>query len=115
MSPEEKDAILGKTLRERKVALEHLAYLRVEARRISERLELLARHLSSNIDLIQFGEPASPLQFQPIISPSPERESVALFSLAELDPKNIAALVREFNDATQKYRKLETDAKELGF
>lgn len=115
MSPEEKDATLGKTLRERKVALEHLAYLRVEARHISERLELLAKHLSSNIQLIQFEDTDSPLQFQPITSPRAERESIALFSLAELDPNNIAALVREFNDATTKYRKLETDAKELGF
>ena len=109
------DAILGKTLREKKVIAERLAYLRVEARRIAERLESLARHLSSNIQLIEFEDanPASP--FQPITSPDPERESIALFSVAELDPANIAALIREFKEATIKYRKLETDAKELGF
>lgn len=115
MSNDEMDTILGKTLRERKVVADRLAYLRVQGRRISERLELLARHLSSNIQLIQFEGSNSPLQFQEITSPQGERESVALFSFAELDPNNIAALVREFNDATKEYRKLETDARELGF
>jgi hypothetical protein len=115
MNSDDRDAILGKTLRERKEVADHLAYLRVEGRRISERLELLARHLSSNIQLIQFESVDSPIPFQPITSPRPERESATLFSLVELDPKNVAALVREFNDATAKYRKLETDAKELGF
>jgi len=115
MSSDDKDAILGKTLRERKDAADNLAYLRVQARRISERLELLARHLSSNIQLIQFEEEKSGLPFQPISSPHAGHESIALFSLGELDPNNIAALVREFNEATQKYRKLEADARELGF
>ena len=112
---EDRDAILGKTLRERKEVAESLAYLRVEARRISARLELLARHLSSNIQLIQFESGESPLPFQPVISPHSDRESGALFSFAELDPKNIAGLVRDFNEETVKYRKLETDAKALGF
>jgi len=109
------DAIVGKTLREKKSVADRLAYLRVQGRRIGERFELLARHLSSNIQLIQFEGSNSPLQFKEITSPQGEPESISLFSFAELDPANIAALVSEFNDATMKYRKLETDAKELGF
>jgi hypothetical protein len=115
MSGDEKDAILGKTLRERKAVADHLAYLRVEARRIGERLEALARHLSSNIQLIQFEDADSHLHFRPISTSDHETNQFASFTLAELDPNNIAALVREFNEATTKHRKLETDARELGF
>jgi hypothetical protein len=115
MSGEEMDAILGKTLRERKIVAERLAYLRVQARHIGERLELLARHLSSNIQLIQFKDANSTVQFRELPTPDPATNAGDPFTLAELDPNNIAALVREFNETTEKYRKLEIDAKALGF
>lgn len=115
MSNDEKDAILGKTLRERKDVADHLAYLRAQARRISERLELLARHLSSNIQLIQFKDANLPVRFRELSAIDQEANASNLFTLAELDPNNIAALVREFNETTEKHRKLETEAKEFGF
>jgi len=115
MSNEEMDAILGKTLRERRVVAERLAYLRAQAKQIGERLETLARHLSSNIQLIHFADADSSHQFRPMIPTDAGQNPVPPFTLKELDPNNIAALVREFNETTEKHRKLETTAKELGF
>ncbi len=115
MSNEEMDTILGKTLRERKLVGEHLAYLRLQAKHIAEKLESLAHHLSSNIQLIQFEDSDSRLQFKPISTIEREPHPAPPFTLKELDPNNIAALVREFNETTEKYRKLETTARELGF
>jgi len=109
------DTILGKTLREKKVVEERLAYLRAQARFIGERLETLARHLSSNIQLIQFTDADVRHQFLQTNPFDEQQNPLPPFTLKELDPNNIAALVREFNETTEKYRKLQTTAKELGF
>ncbi|MGB6742551.1 MAG: hypothetical protein WBE38_02755 [Terracidiphilus sp.] len=110
MTSEEKDAILGRTLREKKALTEHLAYLRAEAQQVSGQLGLLASFLSGNIQLIRFTDATSTTEYIPAVhAPGPE------FKVAEIDGNNIAALLRQYQDTAAKLERVNATAKDLGF
>jgi hypothetical protein len=105
-----KDAILGRTLREKKALTENLAYLRAEAMQISGRLGLLAGFLSGNINLIHFTDANLDASYTPITH-APGTD----FKVAEIDGNSIAALIRQYQETATKLQKVEATAKELGF
>jgi len=110
MSPEEQDAILGRTLREKKVLTENLAYLRAEAMQVSNRLSLLSSLLTGNIHLIRFTEADESAAY----TPTPHVPGT-IFKVSEIDGNSIAALIRQYQETAEKLQKVEATAKGLGF
>jgi hypothetical protein len=113
MTPEQEDAILIRTLRERKAASQRLTYLKVEIEYLSERLGFLANYLAANPHHVKFEDDEGQRIYQE--APRRERTSGLTFKTSEIDGKNIAALVREYRETSEKFSKLEETVKTLGF
>jgi hypothetical protein len=107
MSEEQKDAVIGRVLRERKETQTHLAALKAEATRFGGKLMQLGQLLSSNAANDVFRD-------NPSISKIPAL-SIPLFAVTDFDIQRIVTLTNEIKDTIEKLDHLNDQASKLGF
>jgi len=107
MSQDQKDAIIGRLLRERKEVQSHLAKLKADAGKISQKFEELGEMLDRNPQDVWFhGELAR------IKDCAPRSKS---FNIADFDIQRIIDLTDEIRTAQGKLDGLNSEASKLGF
>jgi hypothetical protein len=108
MTQGDKDAIYGRAKREEKEAKQHLAFLLVEATRLSAELVKFANVFSHNSHLVQ----AEGNEFV-VTSGIPGRDHLERFSHTDFDAERIVILIRDLHAARERHRNAEAKVKEL--
>jgi predicted nucleic acid-binding Zn-ribbon protein len=107
MSEEQKDAVIGRVLRERKETQTHLAALKAEATRLGRKMMQLGQLLSSNAANVVFrGQSVN-------IKDSSSQHT--LFAVTDFDIQRIVTLTNEIKDTIEKLDHLNDQASKLGF
>jgi CRISPR/Cas system-associated protein Cas5 (RAMP superfamily) len=108
MSPEDKDAVIGRVLRQRKEAKENLATLAAEAKRIGEKLSVLSGYLIHNPHYVWFEATSTNTKYR---RPGMEES----FRLSDFDSKKIADLTTQIRNAMDEVERLNNEAGKLGY
>jgi hypothetical protein len=107
MGEDQRDAVIGRLLRERKEVQSHLAELEADASRISQRLEQLAEMLEQSPgDVWFYGQLANIKGYAP--------RSTA-FNVADFDMQQIVDLTDEIRNTREKLDGLNSEASKHGF
>jgi hypothetical protein len=113
MSPEEKDAIGIRTMRSRKNLVEHLSFLKAEARHLGKRMASLSMLLCDEPARVVFED----AKFTGVYLPSPAPQTTLppdIFKVADLDGNAIATLVNEIRATSKEIEILEAEIKGMG-
>ncbi len=100
MSHDEQNATLGRILRERKEAQQHLQLLRSEARRIGAAMVKLGQQLQNEPEHVQFFG---------VQSDSRYRTTIDSFERTDFDAAMLTRLVTEIRDETTRVADLSRD------
>jgi len=107
MSEDQKDAIIGRLLRERKEVQGHLAALEADAGKISQRFDQLGEMLNRNPqDVWFYGQSADIKGYVP---------RSASFNMADFDMQRIIDLTNKIRSTREKLDELNSEASRFGF
>ena len=107
MTENEKHAVIGRVLTEKKEAEQHLAHLQAEAKRLGEMLESLGKGLRERPEIVRFERQAVNV----IYSSRDQR----LFPVEEINGSTLVKLTAEIRDTMDKIEDLTRQARALGF
>jgi ABC-type Fe3+-hydroxamate transport system substrate-binding protein len=107
MSPEDKDALIGCAIRQKKEAEEKLAMLEAQAKKIGERLVQLGNLLRDRPQNVWFDAMSTGTRYSV--------PGVTTFKPADADGKMIVTLTDQIRDANDELLRATESAKKLGF
>jgi hypothetical protein len=107
MTEEQKDAILGRVLRERKEVAGHLAALEADAGKISQRLGQLGKMLDRSPQDVWFQEQSA--------GGNGYAPRSASFNIADFNIQHVVDLTNEIRATREKLDRLNSEASRLGF
>lgn len=108
MTPDDKDAALGRAVRAKSEGIRRLAELRSHAAHIGAQFSTLGAVLTSEPENIQF-------EGEPEIKAKSTFHLLAPFKFAVFDAREVAALAGELRAATVDLERLMIDAAKYGF
>lgn len=108
MTPEDKDAALGRAIRAKSEGIRRLAELRSHAAHIGAQFSTLGAMLTSEPENIQF-------EGEPEIKARSSFHLLAPFRFSILDAQKVAALAGEIRAATAELEQLTVEAAKYGF
>lgn len=107
MGEDQRDAVIGRLLRERKEVQSHLAELEADASRISQRLGQLAEMLEQSPEDVWFyGQVAN------VKGGAPRSTSL---DIADFDMQHVVDLTNEIRNTREKLNGLNSEASKHGF
>jgi len=107
MTQEDKDAALGRIVRERKEAQEQFALLNAEARRVGDELATLAGFLQGQPSIVVFeGEPVG-VEYSNLAGGR-------IFHRKDINADAIIKLTNEIREINDKVRRLTEEARRFG-
>ncbi len=106
MSQDEKDAVVGRLVRERGEVQRNIATLRAEARRFGEMLHQIGQELENCPENVAFNGVEGNIKYA--------RSARTVFDAKDIDGSRIVKLVTDLRIALDKLDRLNQEAKSLG-
>jgi hypothetical protein len=106
VSEEQKDAVIGRVVREKVGVEKEVALLRIEARRLGQVLYLIGKDLTERPEHVGFSGVGGNIKYA--------QSSATLFEARDIDGNQIVKLVTDLRTALDKLERLNQEAKSLG-
>jgi hypothetical protein len=108
MSEEQEDAVIGRVIREKKEAEQHLALLQAEARKFGETFSALGASLRASAEYVVFERQEVDVRYH-----SPHGNN-RLYKAEEINAERVKTLTHEIRTALLRLATLTEEARKLG-